>query len=423
MEEKVYKSYAFLEQLEAWLLSLGLSETSAHHSKVLISILGIVVLAVVANFIAKKIIVAILTMIVKRTKNTWDDYLVKRKVFHKLSHLAPALVIQFTIGIALYEYSPNFSFVIERLTYVYMVIVWLLVINSLLNALHDIYLTFEMSKNRNIKGYIQLIKIIVFAIGAILIISILINKSPAKLLVGMGASAAIMTLVFKDTILGLVASIQASANNMVNPGDWIEMPARNADGSVLEITLNTVKVQNWDNTITTFPTYALVSESFINWKGMQESAGRRIKRTIFIDVRSVQFASVELLEKLKQIQILKPYLEEKIKEIKEYNEKIGAEIDMPVNGRRLTNIGVFRKYLELYLADNPNVSKEATSMVRHLQPTEKGIPLEVYCFSSEKAWVKYEEVQADIFDHIFAIIPQFELRIFQSVSGNDLAKN
>ncbi len=423
MEEKVYKSYAFLEQLEAWLLSLGLSETSAHHSKVLISILGIVVLAVVANFIAKKIIVAILTMIVKRTKNTWDDYLVKRKVFHKLSHLAPALVIQFTIGIALYEYSPNFSFVIERLTYVYMVIVWLLVINSLLNALHDIYLTFEMSKNRNIKGYIQLIKIIVFAIGAILIISILINKSPAKLLVGMGASAAIMTLVFKDTILGLVASIQASANNMVNPGDWIEMPARNADGSVLEITLNTVKVQNWDNTITTFPTYALVSESFINWKGMQESAGRRIKRTIFVDVRSVQFASVELLEKLKQIQILKPYLEEKIKEIKEYNEKIGAEIDMPVNGRRLTNIGVFRKYLELYLADNPNVSKEATSMVRHLQPTEKGIPLEVYCFSSEKAWVKYEEVQADIFDHIFAIIPQFELRIFQSVSGNDLAKN
>ena len=422
MEEKVYKSYAFLEQLEAWLLSLGLSETSAHHSKVLISILGIVVLAVVANFIAKKIIVAILTMIVKRTKNTWDDYLVKRKVFHKLSHLAPALVIQFTIGIALYEYSPNFSFVIERLTYVYMVIVWLLVINSLLNALHDIYLTFEMSKNRNIKGYIQLIKIIVFAVGAILIISILISKSPAKLLVGMGASAAIMTLVFKDTILGLVASIQASANNMVNPGDWIEMPARNADGSVLEITLNTVKVQNWDNTITTFPTYALVSESFINWKGMQESAGRRIKRTIFVDVRSVQFASVELLEKLKQIQILKPYLEDKIKEIKEYNEKIGAETDMPVNGRRLTNIGVFRKYLELYLADNPNVSKEATSMVRHLQPTEKGIPLEVYCFSSEKAWVKYEEVQADIFDHIFAIIPQFELRIFQSVSGNDLAK-
>lgn len=422
MEEKVYKSYAFLEQLEAWLLSLGLSETSAHHSKVLISILGIVILAVVANFIAKKIIVAILTVIVKRTKNTWDDYLIKRKVFHKLSHLAPALVIQFTIGIALYEYSPNFSFVIERLTYVYMVVVWLLVINSLLNALHDIYLTFEMSKNRNIKGYIQLIKIVVFAVGAILIISILISKSPAKLLVGMGASAAIMTLVFKDTILGLVASIQASANNMVNPGDWIEMPARNADGSVLEITLNTVKVQNWDNTITTFPTYALVSESFINWKGMQESAGRRIKRTIFIDVRSVQFASVELLEKLKQIQILKPYLEDKIKEIKEYNEKIGAETDMPVNGRRLTNIGVFRKYLELYLADNPNVSKEATSMVRHLQPTEKGIPLEVYCFSSEKAWVKYEEVQADIFDHIFAIIPQFELRMFQSVSGNDLAK-
>lgn len=423
MEERVVKSYEFLENFELWLQGIGLSVEIAQFVKVSVLIFTIIVLAVIANFIAKRIIVVGLTKITKKTKSVWDDYLIKRKVFHKLSHLAPALVIQFTIGIALYDYSPSLTLLIEKFTYVYIVVIWLFVLNSLLNALHDIYLTLDMSKNRPIKGYIQLLKIVIYVLGAIVVISILINKNPVNLLVGMGASAAILMLVFKDTILGLVASIQVSANNMVKPGDWIEMPSRGADGDVIEITLNTVKVQNWDRTISTIPTYALVSESFTNWKGMEESKdGRRIKRSFFIDMRSVKFCSPELLGKLKRIHLVKDYIEQRSKEIEEYNLKMEFDTTMPVNGRRMTNLGIFRRYLEEYLDNHPKVNSEAIKMVRQRQPTDHGIPLEVYCFSKEKAWVLYEGVQSDIFDHILAVIPEFELRIFQSPSGDDFQK-
>ncbi|HCX99289.1 MAG TPA: hypothetical protein DG754_04035 [Bacteroidales bacterium] len=422
MEEKVVKTYQFLENYELWLQSLGLSIDFSQFVKVSTSVLAIILLSILANFIAKKIIVVGLTAITKRTKNTWDDFLIQRRVFHKLSHLAPALVIQFTIGIALYDYNPSLTHLIEKFTYIYIAAVWVLVINSLLNALHDIYLTLEVSKTRPINGYVQLVKIIVYILGGIIIISILINKNPTTLLVGMGASAAILMLVFKDTILGLVASVQVSANNMVKPGDWIEMPSRGADGAVLEITLNTVKVQNWDRTISTFPTYALVSESITNWKGMQESNGRRIKRSVYIDMSSVKFCSPELLEKLKRIHLIKDYIEQRSKEIEEFNKKMGFDTSMPVNGRRLTNLGVFREYLESYLKINPSISSEAIHMVRQLQPTERGIPVELYCFSAEKAWVVYEGVQADLFDHVLASVPQFELRIFQNPSGNDFQK-
>ena len=243
-----------------------------------------------------------------------------------------------------------------------------------------------------------------------------------SLLVGMGASAAILMLVFKDTILGLVASGQVSANNMVKPADWIEMPSRKADGTVLEITLNTVKVQNWDRTISTIPTYALVSESFTNWKGMEESDGRRIKRSIYIDMRSVKFCPPELIEKLKRIHFVKDYIEQRSKEIEEYNAKMGFDTTIPVNGRRMTNLGIFRRYLEFYLRNNPKINQGATLMVRQLQPTELGIPIEIYCFSTEKAWVIYEGVQADIFDHVLSVVPEFELRIFQNPSGDDFQR-
>ena len=421
MEERVVKSYQFLENLECWLVNNGLNADLAQFTKVVISLAAIIVLSIIANFIAKKIIVVSLARISKKTKSNWDDFLVEHKVFHKLSHLAPALVIQYTIGVALYDYNPELTLVIEKLTYVYIAVVWILVLNSLLNALHAMYLTLEMSKSRPIKGYVQLIKIIIYILGTIVVISLLFNKNPLNLLVGMGASAAILMLVFKDTILGLVASVQVSANNMVKPGDWIEMPSRNTDGTVLEITLNTVKVQNWDRTISTIPTYALVSESFTNWKGMEESDGRRIKRSIFIDMRSVKFCSPELLEKLKRIHYLKDYIEQRSKEIDEFNQQMGFDTSMPVNGRRLTNFGVFRKYLDTYLANHPSINNQATSMVRHRQPTDHGIPLEVYCFSKEKAWVLYESVQSDIFDHILAVIGEFELKIYQSPSGDDFS--
>jgi miniconductance mechanosensitive channel len=423
MEERVVKTYEFLENFEIWLQGIGLNPDMAQFGKVAISLLGIVILSIIANYIAKHIIVVGLTKISKKTKSVWDDYLVERKVFHKLSHLAPAFVIQYTVGIALYDYSPNLTLQIEKLTYVYIVIAWLLVIISLLNALHDMYQTLDVSKNRPIKGYIQLLKIIVYILGAIIAISLLIDKNPWNLILGMGASAAIIMLVFKDTIMGLVASVQVSANNMVKPGDWIEMPSRGADGNVLEITLNTVKVQNWDRTISTIPTYALVSESFTNWKGMEEGPdGRRIKRSIFIDMRSVKFCSSELLEKLKRIHFLKEYIEQRSKEIEAFNKKMEFDTTMPVNGRRMTNLGVFRKYLEAYLTNHPRVNSNAIQMVRQRQPTDHGIPLEVYCFSAEKTWVVYEGVQSDIFDHILAVVPEFELRIFQSPTGEDFQK-
>jgi miniconductance mechanosensitive channel len=422
IEERIVKSYEFLEKFEVWLSSLGLNADAAQFTKVAASLVAIIIVSIIANFIAKKVIVVGLTRISKKTDNKWDDFLVDRKVLHKLSHLAPALVIQFTVGVALYDYSPNLTLLIEKFTYIYIVVVWIFVIDSLLSALHDMYLTLEMAKSRPIKGYVQLLKIVIYIFGGIIVISILFNKNPMNLLVGMGASAAILMLIFKDTILGLVASVQVSANNMVKPGDWIEMPSRNADGTVLEITLNTVKVQNWNRTISTIPTYALVSESFTNWKGMEESDGRRIKRSIFIDMRTVKFCSPELLEKLKRIYLLSDYIEQRSKEIDDYNKEMGFDTSMPINGRRMTNLGIFRKYIDFYIKNNPKVNSDAINMVRHLQPTEKGIPIEIYCFSKEKSWVLYESVQADIFDHILAVISQFELRIFQNPSGDDFQK-
>ena len=422
MGETVEKTYQFLENFEKWLIGTGLSDQMAQLTKVAISLFVIIALSVAVNYIAKHFIVVWLNRIAKRTPSNWNTFMIKRKVLHKLSHLAPALVIQFTIGIALYDFNPNLTTLIEKLTYVYIAVIWLLVIDSLLNVLHDMYLVVDTSKSKPVKGYIQFLKIILYILGGVVIISILFNKSPRTLLVGMGASVAVLTLIFKDTILGLVASVQVSTNNLVKPGDWIEMPGRNVDGTVIDISLTAVKVQNWDRTISTIPTYSLVSDGFINWKGMLESDGRRIKRSVYIDVRSVKFCSPELLEKLKRIHLIKDYIEQRSEEIEEYNLEMGFDTTMPVNGRRLTNLGIFRKYVNTFLENNPNISKQSTHMVRHLQLTERGIPIEIYCFSLEKAWVDYEGIQADIFDHILAVIPQFELQVFQNPTGDDFQK-
>ena len=422
MGETVEKTYQFLENFEKWLIGTGLSDQMAQLTKVAISLFVIIALSVAVNYIAKHFIVVWLNRIAKRTPSNWNTFMIKRKVLHKLSHLAQALVIQFTIGIALYDFNPNLTTLIEKLTYVYIAVIWLLVIDSLLNVLHDMYLVVDTSKSKPVKGYIQFLKIILYILGGVVIISILFNKSPKTLLVGMGASVAVLTLIFKDTILGLVASVQVSTNNLVKPGDWIEMPGRNVDGTVIDISLTAVKVQNWDRTISTIPTYSLVSDGFINWKGMLESDGRRIKRSVYIDVRSVKFCSPELLEKLKKIHLIKDYIEQRSEEIEEYNQEMGFDTTMPVNGRRLTNLGIFRKYVNTFLENNPNISKKSTYMVRHLQLTERGIPLEIYCFSLEKAWVDYEGIQADIFDHILAVIPQFELQVFQNPTGDDFQK-
>ncbi len=396
-----------------WVTSFGLSDNITVTIKVGAVLLIILLTAFIADRVAKQVIVRSITSFINRTKNKWDDIILKRKVFNRLAHVAPALVIHWSIGIALKDY-PHLVRAIQSIIYIYLTVVGTLVFTSFSKALHEIYLHTEISKTRPIKGYVQLLNIFVVFIAAITIISITTGSSPVKLLAGLGAMAAVLMLVFKDTILGLVASVQLSANEMVKIGDWISMPGHGADGTVLEITLNTVKVQNWDKTISTIPTYALVSESFTNWRGMEESGGRRIKRSINIDITSVKFCSPEMIEKFNRIKLLKEYIKTKTKELEEYNKKNNIDNSVLVNGRRMTNIGTFRKYIENYLRNHPKIHNDMTFLVRQLQPSEKGIPIEIYVFSNDQQWANYESIQADIFDHIMAVIPEFELRVFQN---------
>lgn len=379
-----------------------------------------VILAIVADFIVKRIIVSSIARLAKRSKSDWDDVFVEQKVFNRLAHLAPAIIVFYALNY-IFE-AENLVDFLGNVTQSYMVIVVLLVIDAVLNALHEIYHRLPISQGRNIKGYVQVVKIIFYFIAILLIISILADRELTALVAGLGAMAAVLMLVFKDTILGFVASIQLSANKMVNVGDWISMPKYNADGDVIDISLNTVKVQNWDKTIATIPTYALVSESFNNWKGMEESGGRRIKRSINIDMNSVTFLDAEQIEKLRNFHLLKDYISTKEKEIVDFNKLLNLEEGIVTNGRKMTNLGVFRKYLEEYLHHHPMIHKDMTFLVRHLQPTEKGLPVEIYVFSKDQAWANYEAIQADIFDHILAILPEFELHVFQNPTGSDFLK-
>jgi miniconductance mechanosensitive channel len=325
-----------------------------------------------------------------------------------------------------FYYSANFSQIpevtnfISTFTNIYFVVIFVKVVSGVLKASNDIYLTTPYAANRSIKGYIQLIMILVYFIAAILIIAFILKKSPLGLLTGLTAFAAVLLLVFKDPILGLVASIQLSANNMLKPGDWIEVPKNNANGTVIDISLTTVKVQNGDKTISTIPTYSLVSDSFLNWSGMEESDGRRIKRSINIDMKSIRFCDDQMLDKFQKFRLIESYVVEKQKEILEHNKKLGVEDELIFNGRRQTNLGIFRKYLEAYLMNKPEINKSMTIMVRQLQPSETGLPIEIYAFSQNKQSIEYESVQSDIFDHILAIIPEFGLRVFQAPSGNDI---
>ena len=413
------------KDINAWLvekfMAMGLNEYSANLVRIAILVVLMIILSWAANYVVKKFIIRVLDAFFKKTKSKYDDYLVKRKVFHKLSHLAPAVVILLMTGVIFYDY-PRFSTFLTNVVFVYIVFVIVSSLNAFLRAADDMYNTFDFAKERPIKGYIQVVQIIVYSVAVLISVSILFGINMTAIFTGLGAIAAVILLIFKDTILGLVAGVQLTANNMVKIGDWISMPSHNADGTVLEITLNTVKVQNWDKTITTIPTYALVTNSFSNWRGMEESGGRRIKRHINIDMQSVKFCDERMLEKYRKIAYLSGYIDKKQNELLEYNKANDFDDSVLVNGRRMTNLGVFRKYLEQYLWHHPKIHKEMTFLVRHLQPTEKGIPVEIYVFCKDQEWAKYEAVQADIFDHILAVLPEFELSVFQFPTGNDLKR-
>ncbi len=406
-----------LLEYRTFLERAGLSEQLALTLENFTVLLMITLLAFLADRVTKFVLIRVVGNLIKSSKNKYDDIILKKKLFARLAHIAPALVVNATV-VFLID-APQLVGFIRTITELYIILITALVVHSLISALHEIYNQLPVSNGRNIKGYVQLLTILAYIIAVMIAIATISDKSVGGLLTGLGAFAAVLMLVFKDTILGLVASIQLAGNNMVSVGDWISMPKYNADGDVIDIGLNVVKVQNWDKTIATIPTYALVSESFSNWRGMEESGGRRIKRSINIDMHSVKFADRDMIDKYKKIRILKEYVEQKENEIEDFNRKVGVDTSTLINGRRLTNIGTFRKYLELYLKNHPKIHQQMTFLVRHLQPTETGIPIEIYVFSNDQAWANYEAIQADIFDHIMAVIPEFELRVFQNPTGED----
>lgn len=396
----------------------GITGNLLHFLKMLIISVSLIIICVIADFIANRIILVIIERIIKRTKNTWDDVLVEKRVFKNVAHIVPAVLIGILAPV-FYKGHPDWILAVEKISDIYLSVAFMLTIVAFFKAFQFFLESRPFLKDKPLDSYMQLIRLIIYILGVIYIISILVDKSPSGIFSALGAMSVVLMLVFRDTILGFVGSIQIAANDMVKIGDWVEFPKYGADGNVLEIKLQTVKVQNWDKTITTIPTYSFVSDAFKNWRGMEESGGRRIKRSIHIDMNSVKFCSEDLMSKLESIHLLKDYFSDKKEEISKNNE--GKDNSHSANIRQLTNLGSFRVYLEKYLDSNPQISKEMTFLVRQLEPDEKGIPIEIYVFSSEQRWAHYESIQADIFDHIIAVLPEFELSVFQSPSGKDFS--
>lgn len=403
----------FLFNIERLLQQWGLDASQAHTINILFGVFFIILLAVLSDIITRKVIIIVVARLVAQTKTLWDDILLEKKVFNRLSHLAPVLVLWYSVGYVL-SHNPPALLIAQKGLAISMTIIFLLVINAFLKGLNEIYQTLPLSEGRSIKGYIQVAQIIFFSLAIILIISTLTDTSPKVLLTGLGALAAILMLVFKDTILGFVAGIQLSANDMVRIGDWITIPRYGADGNVLEITLNTVKVRNFDRTITTLPTYALVSDSFVNWRGISEAGARRFKKYLNVNMKTVRFCDAALLEKLG-----------KIKSIKDYTEKAEAgkekqrEAGIMLHEGEVTNLTLFRKYVVGLLKNHPGLNHKLPMMVRQLQPAESGIPIEIIAFSKGTDSLVYEELQSDLFDHLLAVMPDFELSVFQNPAGED----
>ncbi|GAC23486.1 MAG: mechanosensitive ion channel protein MscS [Alteromonadaceae bacterium] len=355
-----------------------------------------------------------LTRLVFNSKNKIDDELHEHGVFRRIAHIVPAMVIYLCSSMLVED--PILYSALQKIAVIYMLIAAVAASSALLNTVEDIYNASELAKRAPVTGFIQVGKLFVVIVAGLLIISSLLDKSPLLLLSGLGAVTAILLLLFKDTILGFVAGIQIAANRMVNTGDWVELPKYGADGTVLQVGLTTVKVQNWDKTISTVPTYSLITDSMKNWRGMSESAGRRIKRSIYIDVNSIKFCDQEMLDDFRKIRYINQYIEKKRAELDAYNQEQKIDIQDLLNSRRLTNIGTLRAYLVSYLRHHPSVNQDMTLMVRQLPPTELGLPLEIYCFSANKDWIAYEGIQGDIFDHALAMLPVFGLRAYQRIS-------
>ena len=415
----------WVADLHDWLASRFFAGELSGLMAKLIVIGGTVVAAGLVLLIARLIIVTIIRKVVSRTRTKWDDFLVERRLFTRIAHLGPAIVVY----LAAQLYSPPFfeglfdlEIAVQRLAVGYMIVIGVLVCSAVLNAVSDIYGTLEVSRKNPINGFVQGAKLVVWLIGGVFLAAELTGKDPWGLVAGIGAVTAVVMLVFKDSILGLVASIQIFVNNLVHIGDWIEMPRYGVDGDVVDITLTTVKVKNFDNTFTTIPTYSIISESFKNWRGMQESGGRRIKRAVHIDMNSIRFCDADMLQRFEKFAFLSDYIQTKQQELADYNQQQDFDTSVTINGRRLTNIGTFRAYLKAYLNHHAKIHKHMTFLIRQLPPSDKGLPIEVYVFCKDIRWVIYEETQGDIFDHILAVVPEFDLRMYQNPTGNDFQR-
>ncbi len=405
--------------IAAWLTARGVAARWVEVLADGVGLLILLLLMLLAHRLTRRLLLRWISTIVERTSWGWDDVLLRCGVFTRLAHIAPALVVT-ALGPEFFARHATWNHLLKTLVNAYLALIVIMVIDAGLNAAVEFYSKTPHSKRMPLKGFVQGAKLVVFLLGGIFILSIGLGRSPLYLLSGLGALTAVLLLVFRDALLGLVAGIQISVNQMVQIGDWIEMPKYGADGFVTDVTLTTVKVQNWDKTISTVPTYALISDPVKNWRGMQESGGRRIKRSLHLDMQSVKFLDERLMKKMLTFTRLRPYMEEKVSELKDYNERAGEDLSVPVNGRRLTNLGCFRAYVQAYLRAHATIHQNLTLLVRHLQPTDKGLPLEIYAFTSDTRWAVHEGVQADIFDHLLAIVGEFELSVFQSPSGLDV---
>lgn len=382
--------------------SLGIAEGIAFASLLLAGIL--------LYFLARFIISKTVNVIIKKTPSKYDDLLVKNRVFIRICLLIPAILIKYYIDDVMPDF-PEAAAIITKITKIYEITVYAFILMALVNAAHELYNSFETSKLKPIEGLVQVIKGVIIAVCVLLITAFLLGKSLGSIVIGLGALSAVLILVFQDSIKGFVGSIQLSINDMLRIGDWIAVGP--ADGTVLEINLTSVKVQNWDNTITTIPTYTMVSSPFTNWRGMSESGGRRIARSIKIDVNTIRYCTPEMLEKYKHYSLVSDYITKRQEEIQEYNKANGIDTSEIMNGRQQTNLGIYRAYIKAYLNNNPKINHNLTLMVRQLEPSEFGVPLQIYAFSSNKEWVGYEEIQSDIFDHVIAAAAMFDLKIYQ----------
>ncbi|MDD3033575.1 MAG: mechanosensitive ion channel [Bacteroidales bacterium] len=403
--------FGVVDSINRMLVSYGMSHNLANWLDEIISVTLLFLLAYGADIIGRFVVNRIVTHVAKMTKSRWDDIFLEHKVFRYLTHMIPGMIFFLCTPIAIN--SVIWVNLFQKAALIYITVVIVRAIVAATQSMTQIYAESEDYAKKPVKVLFQIIAVIAYFIGGIAVLSILINTSLATLFAGLGAFMAVLLLIFKDSILGFVAGWQLSSNDMLRMGDWITTPKHGADGTVEEVSLYSVKVRNFDNTIVTIPPYSLVSDSFQNWRGMEESEGRRIKRSINIDMTSIKFCTPEMIERFGRIHYLKDYIINTEKIITSYNEENNVDNTVLVNGRRQTNIGVFRAYLQAYINNHPDINQNLTCIVRQLQPSEKGVPVEIYCFTKDKSWVNYENVQSDIFDHVMAIVSQFDLKIYQ----------